>query len=46
MSIIVYGDTSTSPELRNEMPLSVPDPFLYVEHGGRQVVVVAGYEVP
>jgi Xaa-Pro aminopeptidase len=46
MSIIVYGDTSTSPELRNELPLSVPDPFLYVEHGGRQVVVVAGYEVP
>jgi Xaa-Pro aminopeptidase len=46
MSIIVYGDTSTSPELRHEMPLSVPDPFLYVEHDGRQIVVVAGYEVP
>jgi Xaa-Pro aminopeptidase len=32
--VLIYGDTFRSPELRHEVPLGIPDPFLYLEHGG------------
>ena len=31
--VLIVGDTVRSPELRHEVPLSVPDPFLYAEVG-------------
>jgi Xaa-Pro aminopeptidase len=46
MTIVLYGDTAKSPELRSELPLPVPDPFLFLEHNGRQIAVIAGFEVP
>jgi len=43
--ILIYGDTVRSPELRHEVPLTVPDPFLYAEHDGRRSVYVGSLEV-
>src|SRR5712691_1281973 len=42
--ILIYGDTVRSPELRHEVPLTVPDPFLYAERNGVRHVVVHSLE--
>ncbi len=34
MDVLIYADTTRSPDLRHEVPLPVPDPFLYGEHDG------------
>lgn len=44
--VLVFGDTVRSPEMRHEIPLPVPDPFLYVERDGRRVAVVGSLELP
>jgi Xaa-Pro aminopeptidase len=44
--VLIYGDTMRSPEMRHEIPLSIPDGFLYAEHGGDRYVAVSGLEVP
>ena len=31
--ILIYGDTIRTPELRHEVPVAIPDPFLYAEKG-------------
>ena len=41
--VLIHAATS-SPAMRHEVPLPVPDPFLYVEHGGRRYVVVTSFE--
>jgi Xaa-Pro aminopeptidase len=43
--VLVYADSLRSPEMRHEVPVSVPDPFLYGEHDGRRVAVVTSFEV-
>jgi Xaa-Pro aminopeptidase len=43
--ILIYGDTVRSPELRHEIPLTVPDPFLYAERNGSRHVYVSSLEV-
>jgi len=43
--VLIFGDTIRSPELRHEVPLAVPDPFLYVEHDGSRVVVISSLEL-
>jgi Xaa-Pro aminopeptidase len=43
--ILIYGDTIRSPELRHEIPLTVPDPFLYAERNGERHVYVSSLEV-
>ena len=42
--VLIYGDTIRSPEMRHEIPLVVPDPFLYAELGGTRHVVVSSIE--
>jgi Xaa-Pro aminopeptidase len=42
--VLIVADTVRSPELRHEVPLAVPDPFLYAEVGGRRSVVVSSLE--
>ena len=37
--VLIFADTIRSPELRHEIPLTVPDPFLYVEVNGERHVV-------
>src|SRR5215831_16449867 len=43
--ILIYGDTVRSPELRHEIPITVPDPFLYAERNGSRHVFVSSLEV-
>jgi Xaa-Pro aminopeptidase len=43
--VLIHGDTVRSPEMRHELPLSVGDPFLYLETDGRRAVVTNALEV-
>ncbi len=43
-AILIIGDTVRSPELRHEVPLAIPDPFVYAELDGRRIVVVSAME--
>ena len=43
--VLIFADSVRSPELRHEVPLAVPDTFLYAEHGGERHVVVASFEL-
>ncbi|MFL5910127.1 MAG: M24 family metallopeptidase [Gaiellaceae bacterium] len=42
--VLIHADTSRSPAMRHEVPLAIPDPFLYVEHDGRRSVVITSFE--
>ena len=42
--VLIIADTIRSPELRHEVPLAAPDPFLYAEVGGKRSVVVSSLE--
>ena len=42
--VLIHADTTRSPAMRHEIPLAVPDPFLYVEHDGRRHVVITSFE--
>jgi Xaa-Pro aminopeptidase len=43
-SVLIVGDSVRNPEIRHEVPVAVPDPFLYVEHGDRRLAVVGSFE--
>jgi Xaa-Pro aminopeptidase len=42
--VLIVADSTRSPEMRHEVPLAIPDAFLYAEHDGRRVVVVSSLE--
>jgi Xaa-Pro aminopeptidase len=42
--VLIFGDTIRYAELRHELPLDVPDPFLYAEVGGVSHAVVSSLE--
>jgi Xaa-Pro aminopeptidase len=42
--VLIYGDTVRYAELRHELPLVVPDPFLYAEVAGARHAVVSSIE--
>src|SRR5580765_840023 len=44
--VLMYGDTFRSPELRHEVPLGVPDPFLYAERDGVKHIQIGSMEIP
>jgi Xaa-Pro aminopeptidase len=44
--VLIWGDTMRVPELRHEVPVPIPDPFLYVEAGDRRAVVLHSLEIP
>jgi Xaa-Pro aminopeptidase len=44
--VLIFGDTVRSPELRHEVPVAIPDPFLYAEKGDRRVIVIHSLEIP
>jgi Xaa-Pro aminopeptidase len=44
--VVIYADTVRSPELRHELPLTIPDPILYLERNGSRHVVSSALEVP
>jgi Xaa-Pro aminopeptidase len=43
--VLIYADTVRSPELRHEVPVAVPDAFLYVERNGTRAAVLSSFEV-
>ena len=43
--VLIYADTMRAPDMRHEVPVSVPDPFLYVERNGTKHAVLTSYEV-
>ena len=43
--VIIWADTLRSPEMRHEVPVVVPDPFLYLERDGERHVVITPFEV-
>jgi Xaa-Pro aminopeptidase len=44
--VLIAADSIRSPEIRHEVSVAIPDPFLYLEHDGRKIVVVGSFEVP
>jgi Xaa-Pro aminopeptidase len=44
--VVIYADTFRSPELRHEVPIGIPDPFLYVEKNGTKHVQIGSLEIP
>lgn len=44
--VLIAADSIRSPEMRHEVPVAVPDPFVYIERDGRKIVVVGSFEVP
>jgi Xaa-Pro aminopeptidase len=44
--LLIYGDTIRSPELRHEVPVPIPDAFIYAEKDGSRYVFVGSLEVP
>jgi Xaa-Pro aminopeptidase len=44
--VLIYADTFRTPELRHEVPLGVPDPFLYAEIGGMRHIAIGSMEIP
>jgi Xaa-Pro aminopeptidase len=46
MAILIYGDTLRSSALRHEVPITIGDPFLYVESNGTRAVTASSIERP
>ena len=44
--VLMQGDTIRHPELRHEVPLTLGDPFLYMEKDGRKHLMVTDFEWP
>jgi Xaa-Pro aminopeptidase len=43
--VLIFADSIRSPEMRHEVPVPVPDPFLYVERNGSRHAVLTSFEV-
>ena len=43
--VLIYADTIRSPEMRQEVPIGIPDPFLYIERDGARHVVLTSFEI-
>jgi Xaa-Pro aminopeptidase len=43
--ILIFADSVVSPEMRHEVPVLVPDPFLYAEKDGKRYAVSTAFEV-
>ncbi|HET7556419.1 MAG TPA: hypothetical protein VFJ75_12260, partial [Gaiellaceae bacterium] len=43
--VLIYADSVRSPEMRHEVPLTVPDAFLYAERDGKRSVVASSFEL-
>jgi Xaa-Pro aminopeptidase len=43
--LLIYADGNNA-EMRHEVPVFDPDPFLYLERDGRRIAIVPSFEVP
>jgi Xaa-Pro aminopeptidase len=44
-AVLICADSIRSPDMRHEVPLSVPDAFLYLESDGTRAVVCSAFEM-
>jgi Xaa-Pro aminopeptidase len=44
VNVLIVGDTVRHPELRHEVPLGIPDRFVYAELDGRRIVAISSME--
>ncbi|MBA3347121.1 MAG: aminopeptidase P family protein [Actinobacteria bacterium] len=42
--VLIIGDSMRSADLRHEVPIAIPDPFLYAGVGGKRLVAVSSFE--
>src|SRR5437870_813417 len=43
--VLIFADSVVSPEMRHEVPVLVPDPFLYAEKDGKRSAAATSFEV-
>jgi Xaa-Pro aminopeptidase len=43
--VLIYADSLRSPEMRHEVPLAIPDAFLYAERNGERHLVASSFEL-
>jgi Xaa-Pro aminopeptidase len=43
--VLIFADSEGAPEMRHEVPVLVPDPFLYVEKDGKRYTASTSFEV-
>ncbi len=43
--ILIYSDSMHAAEMRHEVPIPIPDPFLYLERNGDRHAVITSFEV-
>ena len=43
--LLIYADTGRSPEMRHEVPIGIPDAFLYIERNGSRHAVLTSFEL-
>jgi Xaa-Pro aminopeptidase len=43
--VLIYADSMHGAEMRHEVPVPVPDPFLYLERDGERHAVITSFEI-
>ena len=43
-AVLIIGDTMRNPEMRHEVPIGIPDPFLFAELDGKRLVAISSME--
>jgi Xaa-Pro aminopeptidase len=43
--VLIYADSMHAAEMRHEVPVPIPDPFLYLERDGARHAVVTSFEI-
>src|SRR4030095_10941659 len=43
--VLIYADSIHAAEMRHEVPIPIPDPFLYLERNGDRHAVITSFEV-
>jgi len=43
--VLIYADSLRSPDMRHEVPIAIPDPFLYAERNGERHAVASSFEL-
>jgi Xaa-Pro aminopeptidase len=43
--VLIYADSMHSAEMRHEVPVPIPDPFLYLEQNGDRHAVITSFEI-
>jgi Xaa-Pro aminopeptidase len=43
--VLIYADSMHGAAMRHEVPVPIPDPFLYLERGGARHAVVTSFEI-